>query len=274
MKRKLSLNVVYTLTFYCLEEIFPLKDYIIEFLNVLKNDSVKEVKEVCLQTLKFLEEESSKINCEENKSSIKDNNVKGIDFIDKGAKSKSLKLLKVNNNYNKGNIKSNSVNRTPKGKNDKNTKSLSMVSSSINLSFPNNKLDYLITNSNKRHKKHLSIEKKNENIHLNTSNGFSLKNSIERKPKIHLLKQHSVNRKKDKDDLDKNLPLNTETNSYIQLKQFQEIKKPKQTIKKRKDITDKEILSNIMPVSSIDIHKSPHHLKSNLHKPLVSLLFK
>ena len=56
MKRKLSLNVVYTLSFYCKEEIIPLKNYIIEFLNVLKNDKVDEVREVCLQTLKFLQE--------------------------------------------------------------------------------------------------------------------------------------------------------------------------------------------------------------------------
>ena len=72
MKRKLSLNVVYTLAFYCHEEIIPLKEYIIEFLNVLKNDKVPEVKEVCLQTLKFLLDDKNNTNEE----SISNNNQK------------------------------------------------------------------------------------------------------------------------------------------------------------------------------------------------------
>lgn len=57
LKRKLSLNVVYTLVYYCQEEILPLKSHIIEFLKVLKSDKVKEVREVCLQTLKFFNED-------------------------------------------------------------------------------------------------------------------------------------------------------------------------------------------------------------------------
>ena len=56
MKRKLAINIVYTLIFYCKEEIMSVKDNIIEFLNTLKEDPVEEVKDVCLQTLKFIEE--------------------------------------------------------------------------------------------------------------------------------------------------------------------------------------------------------------------------
>lgn len=40
-KRKLALNVVYTLVIYCQEEIISLKGHIIEFLKVLKSDKVK-----------------------------------------------------------------------------------------------------------------------------------------------------------------------------------------------------------------------------------------
>ena len=47
-KRKLALNVIYTLIYYCKEEILPLKEHIISFLKVLKTDKVKEVREVCL----------------------------------------------------------------------------------------------------------------------------------------------------------------------------------------------------------------------------------
>lgn len=39
-KRKLALNVVYTLVIYCQEEIVSLKGHIIEFLKVLKSDKV------------------------------------------------------------------------------------------------------------------------------------------------------------------------------------------------------------------------------------------
>ena len=61
--RKLAINIVYTLIFFCKEEIIPVKANIIEFLNVLKEDPVDEIKEVCLQTLKLLEDgENSKIN--------------------------------------------------------------------------------------------------------------------------------------------------------------------------------------------------------------------
>ena len=59
MKRKLAINIVYTLVFYCKEEIMAVKDNIVEFLNTLKDDPVEEVREVCIQTLKFIEENES-----------------------------------------------------------------------------------------------------------------------------------------------------------------------------------------------------------------------
>lgn len=42
-KRKLALNVVYTLVVYCQEEIISLKGHIIEFLKVLKSDKVNYI---------------------------------------------------------------------------------------------------------------------------------------------------------------------------------------------------------------------------------------
>ena len=60
LKRKLALNVIYTLIFYCKDEILPLKDHIINFLKVLKTDKVVEVREVCLLILQiFSQNESS-----------------------------------------------------------------------------------------------------------------------------------------------------------------------------------------------------------------------
>ena len=68
-KRKLALNVIYTLIFYCKDEIMPLKDHIINFLRVLKTDKVKEVREVCLLILQiFNENEPVKKRNEKEKS--------------------------------------------------------------------------------------------------------------------------------------------------------------------------------------------------------------
>ena len=76
MKRKLAVNIVYTLVFYCKEEILNVKDNIVDFLNVLKDDPVDKVKEICLQTLNFIEECDP--NNEKNENDSKDNN-KGLD---------------------------------------------------------------------------------------------------------------------------------------------------------------------------------------------------
>ena len=56
LKRKLALNIVYTLVFYCGEEIKPLKGYINKFLAERSEDNVKEVKEVCIEIMKLLED--------------------------------------------------------------------------------------------------------------------------------------------------------------------------------------------------------------------------
>ena len=76
LKRKLALNVIYTLIFYCKDEILPLKEHIISFLRALKTDKVKEVREVCLLILKIFSEneQKNKENKAKNASSV--NNAK------------------------------------------------------------------------------------------------------------------------------------------------------------------------------------------------------
>lgn len=56
IKRKLGLNVIYTLGTFCMEDIAELKDHIISFIKVLKNDKYKEVREITIQTLKLFNE--------------------------------------------------------------------------------------------------------------------------------------------------------------------------------------------------------------------------
>ena len=88
MKRKIAVNIVYTLTLYCKEEILNVKDNIIDFLNVLKEDSNDDVKEICIKTLNFIEEcdpENNKENKEnkDDKDEIYNNEDKIEDINDK-----------------------------------------------------------------------------------------------------------------------------------------------------------------------------------------------
>ena len=53
--RKISIEIIYLLTNYCKAEILSVKDNIIEFLNILKDDKVPQVKEICFMTLNFIE---------------------------------------------------------------------------------------------------------------------------------------------------------------------------------------------------------------------------
>jgi hypothetical protein len=110
MKRKLAINIVYTLVFYCKEEILAVKENIIDFLNMLKEDPIDEVKEVCLQTLKFIEENDP--SNEENKNNdIKSNtrkneNEKPRNVFNKNKNKNNKKNDIINNNYLKNNNKS------------------------------------------------------------------------------------------------------------------------------------------------------------------------
>lgn len=46
IKRKLGLNVIYTLGTFCMQDILELNNHIISFIKVLKNDKYKEVREI------------------------------------------------------------------------------------------------------------------------------------------------------------------------------------------------------------------------------------
>ncbi len=123
-KRKLALNVIYTLIFYCKDEIIPLKEHIISFLRVLKTDKVKEVREVCLLILQiFNENEPIKKKTEKQKS------IGSIgSIINKNKVSK-------NNNVDK---KENSDNNVPKVKNKSKPKA-GIKQKKNNKFFENNK---------------------------------------------------------------------------------------------------------------------------------------
>ena len=106
LKRKLALNVIYTLIFYCKEQILPLKDHIINFLKVLKTDKVKEVREVCLLILQiFSENEPKKETQPENYSTF--GSQKNDKEINKENNEKKFKTEKINQRNNLRNKKNN-----------------------------------------------------------------------------------------------------------------------------------------------------------------------
>ena len=152
-KRKLALNVIYTLIFCCKEEILPLKEHVISFLRGLKTDKVKEVREVCLLLLKIFSENEQK-----NKDNTKDKNSKG--------NNSSINLKKKLGNKPNENKSSN------KTKNNKANSNVSMNNNTNNNSSNNN-------NNNNTNKLKNSMQKKmgtkfNKNIDPDkNSNKFS-----------------------------------------------------------------------------------------------------
>ena len=163
-KRKLALNVIYTLIFYCKDEVMPLKDHIISFLRVLKTDKVKEVREVCLLILQiFNENEPTKKKIEKEKS------ISAIINKDKIGKNKS--------SGNKGEIVHNTKNKSrPKTGIRQQKKN--------NKFFENNKK--FTSNPFKDNSYEISDNRKNNNINNNMNNITTYNNDSSKKPSISL----------------------------------------------------------------------------------------
>ena len=157
LKRKLALNVIYTLIFYCKEQILPLKDHIINFLKVLKTDKVKEVREVCLLILQiFNENEPKKERKPENYSDFStQKSIKEIKKENNDKKNKTEKINQINKLRNKNNnienneedeIKKNSFHNSEKKKeNDRN-----FEDNEQKYEFKENNLNDNIDNNNNR----------------------------------------------------------------------------------------------------------------------------
>ena len=116
LMRKLAINIVYTLVFYCKDEILAIKENIIEFLNAIKEDENEEIKEVCKHILEIiLNDDNIKEKNEEDNSvieSIKANKNKIIKIMDKDneiIKKMEKEYQEKKKNYNES-IKSNVIN--------------------------------------------------------------------------------------------------------------------------------------------------------------------
>ena len=162
-KRKLALNVIYTLIFYCKDEIMPLKEHIINFLRVLKTDKIKEVREVCLLILQIFNENEpvKKKNDKEktigaiiNNNKIKNNNIntkkKVNNEVNQNTKNKSRpktgtkrtknnKFFENRNNYNNNPFKDNVVQENENRRINNNNTNVNNIISIINEENNNNK---------------------------------------------------------------------------------------------------------------------------------------
>ena len=127
MRRKLGINIVYTLVYYCKDEINTVKENVIEFLNTLKEDSIAEVREVCMHTLQILgevEDDDENFDFEINNEMNKPKNVynkyrnknigkrnklnRGIERPERGESSQNNRTINRGKSQNKDRIKARS----------------------------------------------------------------------------------------------------------------------------------------------------------------------
>ena len=158
VKRKLALNVIYTLIFYCKDEILPLKEHIINFLKVLKTDKVKEVREVCLLILQIFSqnEQSQEKKIENNYSEFSNQKIENNNnIINNKNMKKTTKEIKDNkrtfnakekNNKNEINIEKENIRNITPNNNNKRKKSIGEEKNIINNTNTNNNID--INNEN------------------------------------------------------------------------------------------------------------------------------
>ena len=206
LKRKLALNVIYTLIFYCKDEILPLKDHIINFLKVLKTDKVKEVREVCLLILQiFSQNETNNQKKIENNysefSNQKDINEGGNKLIENNNKIKSQKEM---NNF--------------KDSSDKKTKEkISNKKKEIEIEKNRNKTP---TNKRKRsigEDKNMNINNNNNNSNLILQNNINANNNPINNVNTNYNFNHTkfVNRKDDNTFINEKMKIRPDPNKSI-----------------------------------------------------------
>ena len=166
-KKKLALNVIYTLIFYCKEEIIPLKDHITNFLRVLKTDKVKEIREVCLLILQILNEnEPKKKEIEKSIGAIINNKNKG--------KKENGEIGNKQNNNNSNNKSKNKSRPKTGNKMKKNNKFFEN-----NKKFEKNPFkDNSFENTNYNKKPNNNINSTNTNNNNNNNNNQAEENNI------------------------------------------------------------------------------------------------
>ena len=171
-KKKLALNVIYTLIFYCKEEILPLKEHIVNFLRVLKTDKVKEIREVCLLILQIFNENEPK---KKEKEKEKEKNIGAIINI----KNKGNKTM--NNNLNKKDI--GEINNKSKNKSKPKT-ATNKTKKNNKFNDNNKKLDKNPFKDNSFENTNYNKKPNNNMNNINTNNLENLNDENNTKPSV------------------------------------------------------------------------------------------
>ena len=291
LKRKLALNVIYTLIFYCKDEILPLKEHIISFLRALKTDKVKEVREVCLLILKIFSENEpkSKENTKEknkaNSNSSFNKKKFGNKIENKNVNKSKNSSSNTNNSTNKSRIslQKKSGNKLNKFDSDKSSNKFGecvvperhdktndnlkseLIKNDLNNLQDNNNIKGLSKNMNKSSSELIPGFSEQENLNNMTNNSISkkiglssnIKNNNMREsneqPPISQTNNKLVNRKDDKTFINEKMVIKPDPNKSI----FKSSPNPaffNQANKKSKDI---------VLVSKSDSQKYKNNINNN-----------
>ena len=137
IQRKLALNIIYTLLYYCKEEMTSLKENILNILIILKKDKTKEVRDVCLLIEQLYENENiTPIN---NKAISNNKNINNKNKLHKNINSNIINKIGKINYIKYNNISTFSPNRLTKNKNT-NSKILKTKEKNLNIPEENAKL--------------------------------------------------------------------------------------------------------------------------------------
>ena len=117
IQRKLALNIIYILIYYCKEEMISLKENIINILSILKKDKIKEVRNVCLLIEQLYENEN--ISTIKNKAINNNKNINNINRSNKKINANKINKIGKINYIKYNNISTFSPNRLSKNKNTK-----------------------------------------------------------------------------------------------------------------------------------------------------------
>ena len=259
MKRKLAINIVYALVFYCKDEIMAVKENIVEFLNTLKEDSVEEVREVCIQTLKFIEEnetmdadkkemkneKENKINEDNKSSNINENSNVNIINENTNMEVKDNENENINNNIDLNSSENKIISKknenTSKKKNKKIIKKEKKIinSKSKNISSARSKSLINYNNETKNENEEAKNDDKNEINNYRMTNKYNRlimkQKANEEYVKKQLLKEKYYLEKKEKELNEKTKNTNNNiinSNSQQKPKSYKPKKKQNKTIAK------------------------------------------
>ncbi len=255
--RKFSLNIIYTMLYYCKKEILEKRDFILENLKLLKNEENIEVKEIAEQIIKMINEEESTNMIHNDKINFLSDNLydSNNSKFSSGEQSKKYYI----NNYSMSNKDFKICEEEKKG--DEINKSRNIAHTTPGISKRNFQNSFLKNHKNKNEKSQIKAKSNKKRKVFNKNNDTLIDNYIQDsaskkdvKKYNKNLNKNAINGKKDKDRrkvFSNNLPNKTRNKnippSRNSFDKFYGIKKnnPISMILKKRNIIVDNNLNNI-----------------------------